>query len=381
MAWTEQSVGTVRRAVPLTWPGRVVFYALSSPRLLRGMGTRFLDRAAIAFPVYDDPRRPTRRVATRVVINPRYLPRTERQGTYLLSHELTHVALARTNGGTPVVGAGGARRLRRDPRGVAGLVAAVGGLGGPGAQGRRRDARQHVLRRRRPGLRVRPLARRLRGARRPVRHRPAVEVPAAAVRGRLRRRGRRGAHRRGPRRDVRPGHAPAGPRTRPGWSSPAVPDGHATYANRYLEGRALLTVMGFNDQVFVRRATLGDLIAHEETPHVPHPTPPPADRHSRRGRCHHPRAGRLDRCRSRPGPGARRGREAAQAEAAGQAERQAPDPRDQRLPRPARAQHLVLVGRHQRHPRRRRGVPRDAPGQGPRAGEVQRPAQRDRRRG
>ena len=54
MAWTEQSVGTVRRAVPLAWPGRVVFYALSSPRLLRGMGTRFLDRAAIAFPVYDD---------------------------------------------------------------------------------------------------------------------------------------------------------------------------------------------------------------------------------------------------------------------------------------------------------------------------------------
>jgi hypothetical protein len=101
MAWTEQSVRTVRRAVPLTWPGRVVFYALSSPRLLRGMGTRFLDRAAIAFPVYDDPGRPTRRVATRVVINPRYLPRTERQGTYLLSHELTHVALARTNGGTP----------------------------------------------------------------------------------------------------------------------------------------------------------------------------------------------------------------------------------------------------------------------------------------
>ncbi len=69
--------------------------------------------------------------------------------------------------------------------------------------------------------------------------------------------------------------------------------------------------MGFNDQVFVRRATLGDLIAHEETPHVPHPTSPPADRHSRRGRCHHPRAGRLDRRRSRPRPGARRGREAA----------------------------------------------------------------------
>jgi hypothetical protein len=101
MAWTEQSVGTVRRAVPLPWPGRVVFYALSSPRLLRGMGTRFLDRAAIAFPVYDDTGRPTRRVATRVVINPRYLPRTERQGSYLLTHELTHVALARTNGGTP----------------------------------------------------------------------------------------------------------------------------------------------------------------------------------------------------------------------------------------------------------------------------------------
>ena len=94
-----------------------------------------------------------------------------------------------------------------------------------------------------------------------------------AVRGRVRRRGRRGAH--ATRCSARcSAWTRAGwPAARPGWSSRAVPDGHPMYANRYLEGRALLTVMGFNDQVFVRRATLGDLIAHEETPHVPHPHP------------------------------------------------------------------------------------------------------------
>ncbi|CAN5490847.1 hypothetical protein BH10ACT10_BH10ACT10_05960 [soil metagenome] len=101
MAWTEESVAAVRRRVPEKWPGTVVFYALSSPRLLRTMGTRFLDRAAIAFPVLDDVERPTRRVATRVVINPTYLPQDEAQGTYLLTHEITHVSLAATNGSTP----------------------------------------------------------------------------------------------------------------------------------------------------------------------------------------------------------------------------------------------------------------------------------------
>jgi hypothetical protein len=101
MAWTEESVTAVQRRVPRKWPGTMVFYALSSPRLLRTMGTRFLDRAAVAFPVLDDVERPTRRVATRVVINPTYLPQDERQGTYLLTHEITHVALAATNGSTP----------------------------------------------------------------------------------------------------------------------------------------------------------------------------------------------------------------------------------------------------------------------------------------
>ena len=101
MAWTEESLATVRRDVPEQWRGDVVVYALSSERLLRRMGTRFLDRAAIAFPVFDDSDSPTRRVATRVLINPRYLPRNEIEGTYLLTHEITHVALARTSGDTP----------------------------------------------------------------------------------------------------------------------------------------------------------------------------------------------------------------------------------------------------------------------------------------
>ena len=101
MGWTEESLATVQREVPRTWSGSVVVYALSSERLLRRLGTRFLDRAAVAFPVFDDPERPTTRVATRVLINPRDLPQDELQGTYLLTHEITHVALASTNGTTP----------------------------------------------------------------------------------------------------------------------------------------------------------------------------------------------------------------------------------------------------------------------------------------
>jgi hypothetical protein len=101
MAWTEDSIRTVRQRVPLRWPGTVTVYALSSPRLLARMGTRYLDRAAIAFPVLDDNTRPTRRVSTRVLINPRHLPQTEHEAGYLLSHEITHVALARTDAGTP----------------------------------------------------------------------------------------------------------------------------------------------------------------------------------------------------------------------------------------------------------------------------------------
>ena len=36
-----------------------------------------------------------------MVINPTYLPHNEAEGTYLLTHEITHVALAGTNGSTP----------------------------------------------------------------------------------------------------------------------------------------------------------------------------------------------------------------------------------------------------------------------------------------
>jgi hypothetical protein len=101
LSWTEEGVRVVSARVPLRWRGNVVFYAFSDTRVLRRMGTRFLDRAAIAFPVVDDADRPTRRVSTRVIVNPRYLPRNAFQGTYLLSHEITHVALGRTSPWTP----------------------------------------------------------------------------------------------------------------------------------------------------------------------------------------------------------------------------------------------------------------------------------------
>jgi hypothetical protein len=78
-----------------------VVYAPSERRVIAQLGKRMLSRAAVAFPVLDNNENPTRRVSTRVVINPKDLPRSELVGTYLLSHEITHVALARTAYGTP----------------------------------------------------------------------------------------------------------------------------------------------------------------------------------------------------------------------------------------------------------------------------------------
>ena len=101
MAWAEHSVQQVRDAVPFAWPGAVVVYALSDPVLLKQMGTRYLSAAAVAVPIPDNSMWPDHVASTRVVINPRGLPRSERQGRYLLSHEITHIALADTANDTP----------------------------------------------------------------------------------------------------------------------------------------------------------------------------------------------------------------------------------------------------------------------------------------
>ena len=101
MAGAEEAVRRVRRAVPRKWPGRVVFIALSDERLLRDMGETYLSAAAVAFPVPDDSMASDHIATTRVMINPSYLPEDAGEGVYLLSHEITHVALQDTNGGTP----------------------------------------------------------------------------------------------------------------------------------------------------------------------------------------------------------------------------------------------------------------------------------------
>ena len=89
MAWTEQSVATVRGGCRRTGPARWCSTRCRARGCCAAMGTRFLDRAAVAFPVLDDVDRPTRRVATRVVINPTYLPQDERAG-HLPAHPRDH---------------------------------------------------------------------------------------------------------------------------------------------------------------------------------------------------------------------------------------------------------------------------------------------------
>ena len=101
MAAAESSVHRVRAAVPGRWPGRVVFYALSDDGLLEGMGEKYLDAAAVAFPVPDHSMWWDHVASTRVMINPADLPRSSGEAVYLLSHEVTHVALAREGETTP----------------------------------------------------------------------------------------------------------------------------------------------------------------------------------------------------------------------------------------------------------------------------------------
>lgn len=101
MAAAESSVHRVRAAVPGRWPGRVVFYALSDDGLLEGMGEKYLDAAAVAFPVPDNSMWWDHVAGTRVMINPAALPRSSGEAVYLLSHEVTHVALAREGETTP----------------------------------------------------------------------------------------------------------------------------------------------------------------------------------------------------------------------------------------------------------------------------------------
>ena len=101
MAWAEESVRRVRADVPRGSPGKVVFYALSDDQLLQDMGERYLSFGAVAFPVLDHSMWPDHVASTRVVINPTALPRNRWEGVRLLSHEITHVALARSSDTTP----------------------------------------------------------------------------------------------------------------------------------------------------------------------------------------------------------------------------------------------------------------------------------------
>ena len=78
-----------------------MFYALSDDGLLEAMGPKYLDAAAVAFPVPDHSMWWDHDAATRVMINPAALPGSPAQAVYLLSHEVTHVALARTTGTAP----------------------------------------------------------------------------------------------------------------------------------------------------------------------------------------------------------------------------------------------------------------------------------------
>jgi hypothetical protein len=101
----QRSVDDVAARVPYPWDRSVVVYALSDTRFIRSLDDLPGDEPdaldGIAFTVPAGPGDP-RTVATRIVLNPRLLARSDAARDRLLRHELTHVALAERDDHAPV---------------------------------------------------------------------------------------------------------------------------------------------------------------------------------------------------------------------------------------------------------------------------------------
>ncbi len=101
----EQALATVDRVVPFAWSHRVVVYAVGSPSVLRAMdhvpGGDVANLGAVSFPVYATPDG-GRLVGTRFVVNPDVIGIPQPYLQRLVTHEMTHVAVARHGAGVPL---------------------------------------------------------------------------------------------------------------------------------------------------------------------------------------------------------------------------------------------------------------------------------------
>lgn len=106
MAAAENSVDIVSKSLPVRWDRSVVLYALSDKTALSRLGGipgGDLDSlSGISFPVYQDVERSARMASVRVFVHPDYISAIEPRHDVLLTHEMTHVAVARKSRGAPV---------------------------------------------------------------------------------------------------------------------------------------------------------------------------------------------------------------------------------------------------------------------------------------
>ena len=106
MSAAEHSIDIVSRALPVKWDRSVVLYALSDKTALSRLGGipgGDLDSlSGISFPVYQDIERSARMASVRVLVHPDYISAIEPRHDVLLTHEMTHVAVARKSGGAPI---------------------------------------------------------------------------------------------------------------------------------------------------------------------------------------------------------------------------------------------------------------------------------------
>lgn len=106
MASAQRSIRVVSRTLPVRWDRHAVLYAVTDRAVLERVshvpGGDVDELTALAFPVYDDSEDPTRVAAMRVLVHPDAVDQVTADHGAVLTHEMTHVAVAAQEGGGPV---------------------------------------------------------------------------------------------------------------------------------------------------------------------------------------------------------------------------------------------------------------------------------------
>jgi len=106
MSAAKRSIGIVSRALPVRWDESVVLYVLSDKTALSRLdgipGGNVDSIGGISFPVYANVEKSRRVASTRVFVHPDYIEYINPKRDPLITHEMTHVAVAKTVGGGPI---------------------------------------------------------------------------------------------------------------------------------------------------------------------------------------------------------------------------------------------------------------------------------------